>query len=181
MRKLFGTLRHHSTSPARGYGETELAQISRLYDVEITGDFRLFLMEAGRTSGCALGEGAFGLELLFFPYCSSDVRFQVLGQYHLREDLLNLAFAEMKAQEQYDISKTKMNEFVESKPFFLSCENQTQYFFVPTADGGDVVHRFDENSGNVIRSEFRLQDYLERILVPTEPLGRIWCGELLVP
>ncbi len=164
-----------------GYSETELAQISRLYDIEIAGDFRLFLSEAGRTSGCGLGEGAFGLELDFFPYGSSNVRFQVLRQHQLREDFLSLAFDEMKAQQQYDINKTKMNEFVEGKPFFLSCENQTQYFFISTAEGNGLVHRFDENSGDVIRSEFRLEEYLAKILVPTEPSGRIWCGELLVP
>jgi len=171
----------HKTDRARGYSDSELAQISRLYDVRIAGDFRLFLLEAGRTSGCGLGGGAFGLELIFFPYCSSNVRYQVLRQHQLREDFLSLAFAEMEAQQQYDINKTKMNEFVESRPFFLSCENQTQYFFIPTDHGGDEVHRFDENSGEVIRSEFTLEDYLEKILVPSGSLGQIWCGELLVP
>ncbi|MGW8392017.1 hypothetical protein [Pseudoduganella sp. HUAS MS19] len=181
MREFIETSRKRGTDPVRGYSETELAQISRLYDIEISGDFRLFLLEAGRSSGCELGDGALGFELDFFPYCSSNVRLQVLRQHQLREDFLNLAFAEMKAQEQYDINKTKMNEFIESKPFFLSRENQTQYFFVPTANGSDVVHRFDENSGEVIRAEFGLEDYLERILVPEKTSGRIWCGELLVP
>lgn len=174
-------LEQHGACNARGYSETELAQISRLYDIDVTGNFRLFLLNAGRTSGCGLGGGAFGLELDFFPYCSSNVRLQVLRQHQFREDLLNLAFDEMKDQQQYDISKTKMNEFFEGKPFVLSCENQTQYFFIPTAAGGDVVHRFDENSGQVIRSEFRLEDYLAKLLVPAGPSGRIWCGELLVP
>lgn len=181
MRKLLEIFKQRGAGQARGYSDSELAQLSRLYDVEIMGDFRLFLLEAGRTSGRGLGDGAFGLELDFLPYCSSDVRRQILLQHQLREDLLNLAFAEMKDQQQYDISKTRMNEFVESKPFFLSCENQSQYFFIPTADSGDDVHRFDENSGEVIRSEFTLEEYLGRILLPNEPSGQIWCGELLVP
>ncbi len=181
MNNLFKRLSEHLIGRPRGYSQEELFQIERLYDIKVEGYFKDFLLEAGRTSGCDLGNGALRVEFLFFPYTSTNVRQQILEQHRLRESFLDIAFTEMKTKGILDIKKTAIYPFVESKPFFLSCENQNQYYFISTAHTNTRVHRYEENDKQMFIAEYSLEAYLELALVPSRTSIRQWTGELLVP
>ncbi|MBD2785088.1 hypothetical protein ID858_03390 [Xenorhabdus sp. DI] len=127
-----------------GYSKDEMAKLERLYDIEIQGQLLDFLTHIGRCSG-----GLFGSAPLTFYQEQTTVRDEILFQFGSRESLMII--------QQYDL--------VKQKPFFISVENDTQfYFLLTTSDNPDSVYRFDENEDLVINTGLTLNEYLRYVV-----------------
>ncbi|OAT49762.1 SMI1/KNR4 family protein [Providencia heimbachae] len=124
----------------KGYTVDEIQKIERLYDIRVTGQLREFLSCMGRCSG-----GFFGDDLLMFYRKIKSVRSHVLSQLTLRDDLCSLQHWELVAK----------------KPFLISFENQTQYYFLLTeSDNPDLVYHYDENEDTVEATNWTFHEYL---------------------
>lgn len=128
----------------KGYSNNEIAKIERLYDIKITGQLHDFLCSIGRCSG-----GLFGDDPLLFYRDQWSVRGHILFQTGFREELNNLNF--------YDL--------VEQKPFFISIEWETQYYFLLTkSDNPNLVYHYDENEETVKCTQWEFDEYLRYVV-----------------
>ena len=118
--------------------------MERLYDVEITGQLYEFLRYMRRCSGGLIGD----VSLMFYR-SHLDVRHQFLRQDQLREDLCRLR--------QYPVFR--------QRPFLISIESETQYFFLLTkSETPDLVYHYDENEETVQATAWTFNEYLKRIM-----------------
>jgi len=128
----------------RGYSEDEIIKIERLYDIKVVDQLYDFLYCMGRCSG-----GFFGDYPLMFYRGNKTVRSHILSQNSFREDLCNL--------QEYDI--------VSKKPFLISFENQTQYFFVLTESvNPNLIYHYDENEQTVHETQWTFNEYIRNII-----------------
>ncbi|EMH1770459.1 hypothetical protein R4U62_000530 [Proteus mirabilis] len=128
----------------RGYSVDEIQKIERLYDIEVKDQLYDFLTSIGRCSG-----GLFGDDPLLFYRNQKTIRGSILMQSGMREDLA--------AIQQYDL--------LDKKPFFISVESYTQYFFVlTTSDTPNVVYQYDENEETVQATNWDLKNYLKHVV-----------------
>ncbi len=127
----------------KGYSDDEIKKIERLYDIKVTDQLYDFLNCIGRCSG-----GFFGDDPLIF-YKEWFIRGHVLFQYGLREELYNLELWDM----------------LEQKPFFISIESETQYYFLLTySDQPNLVYYYDENEDKVRALDKNFNEYLGHII-----------------
>ncbi|MDK3010172.1 hypothetical protein QPK77_20060 [Providencia rettgeri] len=128
----------------RGYSADEIQKIERLYDIKVTDQLYDFLTSIGRCSG-----GLFGDDPLLFYRNQKTIRGSILMQSGMREDLA--------AIQQHDL--------LPQKPFFLSVESYTQYFFVLTAsDNPNLIYQYDENEETVEATNWDLKNYLRHVV-----------------
>ncbi|WP_100159646.1 SMI1/KNR4 family protein [Proteus columbae] len=127
----------------KGYSDDEIKKIERLYDIKVVGQLYDFLNCMGRCSG-----GFFWDDPLIF-YREWFIRGHILFQYGSREELYNLGL--------WDI--------LEQKPFFISIESETQYYFLLTnSKQPDLVHHYDENEDKVRVLDKNFNEYLGYII-----------------
>lgn len=151
----------------KGYSSEEISKIERLYDINITNQLYDFLVCMGRYSG-----GFFCDYPLMFYRSNKDVRSHVLSQIKLREDLSSL--------QQWDL--------LTQKPFLVSFESETQYYFLLTAgDNPDLVYHYDENEDTVEATNWTFNEYLKLIVkvfsmsyTRTDDEVLDYCGELII-
>lgn len=126
-----------------GYTDNEIEKIERLYDIKVAGQLYEFLNCMGRCSG-----GFFWDDPLIF-YKEWFIRGHVLFQYGSREELYNLGLWDM----------------LEQKPFFISIESETQYYFLLTnSKQPDLVYHYDENEDKVRVLDKNFNEYLGYII-----------------
>lgn len=117
------------TNFIKGYSDDELAKIERLYDIKVTDQLYDFLRCMGRCSG-----GLFGDVPLLFYRDQWSVRGHVLFQAGFTDELKKL--------QHYELTK--------QKPFFISIEWETQFYFLLTkSDNPNLVYHYDENEETV--------------------------------
>jgi hypothetical protein len=126
IKKFRGTLFDHNKvdiNSVQGYSEEEIKKIERLYDIKVTGQLYDFLFYIGRSSG-----GLFGDDIL--NYWHGSVRAQFLNQQTFIENLRSL----------------RLYSYTKNKPFLISIENDTQYYFLLTgSDYPNEIFHYDEN------------------------------------
>ncbi|MBS9430885.1 hypothetical protein CE143_03195 [Photorhabdus luminescens] len=128
----------------RGYSAEEISKIERLYDIEVKGQLYDFLICMGRCSG-----GLFGDFPLVFYREQKTLRGSLLFQTGLREELAEI----------------QRHDLLKQRPFFISVESYTQYYFVLTeSDNPDLVYRYDENEEVVQDTGLILNDYLKSVV-----------------
>ncbi|MEX9912998.1 MULTISPECIES: hypothetical protein [Providencia] len=128
----------------RGYSEDEIPKIERLYDIKVTGQLYDFLTSIGRCSG-----GLFGDDPLLFYRNQKTIRGSILMQSGMREDLAAI----------------QRHDLLPQKPFFLSVESYTQYFFVlTTSDDPNLIYQYDENEETVEATDWDINDYLRHVV-----------------
>jgi hypothetical protein len=128
----------------KGYSIKELGKIERLYNVKIVGQLYEFLLSMGRCSG-----GFFGDDPLIFYREQKTVRSHFLSQYGLWDDLRNL----------------QQFEYCDKKPFLVSIESETLYFFLLTdSECPDLIYAYDENEETIEATSWTLNEYLKRII-----------------
>lgn len=128
----------------KGYSTEEIAKIERLYNVKITGQLYDFLLSIGRCSG-----GFFGDDPLIFYREQKTVRSHFLSQYGLWDDLRNI----------------QQFEYCDKKPFLISIESETLYFFLLTeSDHPDLVYSYDENEETIKATKWTFNEYLRRVI-----------------
>lgn len=159
-----------------GYTKSEIEKIELLYDIQVNGDLRDFLLEMGRCDGGLTGDEPI---ILYRPAWS--MRAQLMTQIGFFTALQELG----------------KFEFLAGKPFVFSIEGETQYFFVRTA--ADVpnrishpgalelstdpnrVYHYDENNGTVNDTGISFLEYMKRTVREWGGRSQIVCrGELLV-
>lgn len=151
----------------KGYSVDEIQKIERLYDIKAVGQLRKFLSCMGRYSG-----GFFCDYPLMFYRSNKNVRSHVLSQLTLRDDLCSLQYWELVAK----------------KPFLVSFESETQYYFLLTeSDNPDLVYHYDENEETVLATNWTFNEYLKLIVktfsmsyVRTDDQKLDYSGELIV-
>ena len=128
------------TNFIKGYSDDELAKIERLYDIKIRGQLYHFLSCMGRCSG-----GFFGDDPLLFYRDQWSVRGHVLFQAGFTDELKKL--------QHYELTK--------QKPFFISIEWETQFYFLLTkSDNPNLVYHYDENEETVETTQWTFNEYL---------------------
>ena len=129
-------------SYVKGYSDDEIGQIERLYDIKVSDQLYDFLRCMGRCSG-----GLFGDDPLLFYRDQMCVRGHVLFQSGFTEHLRDL--------QHYELTK--------QKPFFISIESETQYYFVLTKSGNpNLVYHYDENEETVKPTQWTFNEYLRK-------------------
>jgi hypothetical protein len=142
----------------KGYSESELRKIEKLYDINIYGEFEEFMLQAGRSDGGVIGDDPL---IIYRPTWS--VRGQILFQINFFSDLQDIGAW----------------DYLE-KPFVFALENENQYYFLQTGSADPMVFHYDANSEIVRRTEATFSEYLVDVL-KRYPLGRALCqGELLI-
>ncbi|CDH33044.1 hypothetical protein [Xenorhabdus bovienii] len=132
------------TSYIRGYYAEEIPKFERFYDIEIKSQLYDFLICMGRCSG-----GFFGDIPLAFYHEQKTARGGILFQEDLRDELGNI----------------QRHDLIVKKPFFISVESYTQYFFVLTkSDNPDLVYRYDENEETVQATNWSFNEYLRHVV-----------------
>ena len=143
-----------------GYSQDELNQLERLYNINISGDFRIYMLRAGRSDGGVIGD-----DPLIIYRSSWSVRTHIARQMKFIQDLRNI----------------EAHEFI-NQPFLFSIESESHYFFLQTGVPGDTdVYHYDEDSDVVVSSGFNIYGYLNNI-VNICGYGSVNCiGEMLRP
>ena len=130
------------TNFIKGYSDDELAKIERLYDIKVTDQLYDFLRCMGRCSG-----GLFGDVPLLFYRDQWSVWGHVLFQAGFTDELKKL--------QHYELTK--------QKPFFISIEWETQFYFLLTkSDNPNLVYHYDENEETVETTQWTFNEYLRK-------------------
>ena len=126
-----------------GYEEWEIEKIERLYDIKVTGDFKDFLLVAGRSSGGAIGD----YEVVL--YWHESVRDHILFQQGNKDDLEEIG---------------RLDTIVSRRPFFFSVSTENEYYFFNTwdDDGDQCIYVYDEIAEDVRKTGFTFVSYMER-------------------
>ncbi|MDH5803365.1 MAG: SMI1/KNR4 family protein [Gammaproteobacteria bacterium] len=126
-----------------GYSNLELEKIERLYNVEIKGQFKSFLIEMGKSDGGLIGD--YSIQL-YRP------------AWRVREHLLFQVdfFNQMQEEGFYDFL---------NKPFVFSLISETQYYFLQTSlDNHDVVYHYDSNNELVKMTDWDLVNFMKMLV-----------------
>jgi hypothetical protein len=145
-----------------GYSNEELSKIERLYDINITGDFRAFMLEMGRCSGGLIGDDPI---ILYRPTWS--VRTQILVQVNFFSDLQD----------------ANLYKLMKPKPFVFSIESETHYYFLFTGSSdANAVYHYDENSKLLTETGMGFADYMADAVqrYRANDHGVVCRGELIV-
>ena len=137
-----------------GYSEEELGQIERLYDIKISGNFREFLLDMGRSDGGLIGDDPIIL---------------------YREVMTVRGFVLMQSGMEEEIYSSDFRELSFGKPFVFSIESETQYFYLRTAsDDPERVFHYDENNETVIDTGESFVEYMRKIAtIANQPFWQI--------
>lgn len=142
-----------------GYSDRDLVDISSVYDIEIDGELRDFLVGVGRSAG------VLGSKIIIHDP-RKNLRKHLLSQEALREMLYSAG--------EYDA--------VRSSPFFIFAESETAFYFVRTRGGGEVplVYEFVEGTGQLSCTNMTLIDFFHREIDMAIALDEFVCrGDLL--
>jgi len=125
-----------------GYTEPEIEKIGRLYNIDVQGQLKLFLLEMGKSDGGLIGDSFIHL---YRP--SWKVREHMLFQFDF--------FSQMQEGGFYDYL---------NKPFVFSLVSETQYYFVQTTlNNRDAVYHYDSNNETVKVSSWDLVGFLKEL------------------
>ena len=153
--------RQSDSSNVIGYTEYELKKIEALYNISINGQFRDFMLLAGRCSGGVLNDDPI---ILYRP--SWSVRTQIMFQSKLFDELQSIGAFDFLG-----------------KILCFSLESETQYYFLITKKMNDLVYHYNENTEKVECTNLNFFEYLDVVYKEYEEnLNReqIICrGELL--
>ena len=127
-----------------GYTEYELKKIEALYHVTIQGQFREFMLLAGRCDGGLIGDDPI---ILYRPAWS--VRAQIQFQISF--------FGSLQDAGAYDY----MGEY--AKLFCFSWEYETQYYYLITDHNDNLVYHYDENNETVKCTNLTFYEYLDNV------------------
>lgn len=141
--KLLQSLSTTSTNII-GYTEQELKQIEKLYDITIQGQFREFMLLAGRCDGGLLGD-----DPIILYRQSWGVRAQLLFQIGLFSDLQDAGAYEF------------MGKY--GKVFCFSLEYETQYYYLITDHTDNLVYHYNEGLESVECTNLTFYEYLDKI------------------
>jgi hypothetical protein len=161
---LLNTLPTENRAAVQGYSLEELKKIESLYDIKIEGNFKEFMLIAGRSSGNLLGDEPI---VLYRNYWSvrSQIRFQ-------------LAFID-------ELKELKIFDYLKN-PFVIGFECETQYYFLRTELEDGLIYHYDENNDVVKEINMNIEDYLldavKRYSIMNNPYrSNVICrGELLI-
>ena len=135
----------YEPNKVEGYSEDEIYKLEKLYDINIVGNFRLFMREMGRCSGGLLGDDTFLL------YSDRSVRIHMINQIGFREEIANLTInTSLELYRQYC-----------NGAFFIVTESETQHYYLNTkSDQPERVFHFDENTDKLEDTGYEFIDYL---------------------
>ncbi len=125
-----------------GYSSEDLKKIESLYGIQVSGDFKAFLLKAGRCDG-----GLFGDNPIILYRETWNARTHILFQYTFFSDLQDIGAWEFL-----------------KKPFVFSVESETQYYFLITGINDGLVYHYDENTENVSCTNKVLSEYLMDVI-----------------
>lgn len=148
----------------KGYTEDELDKLEKLYDIDIKGQLREFLIDIGRSFGSVLGDEC---SLLYASYIT--VRNHILIQYEMAEEIKSCGFKDM----------------TKKKSFIISTRFETQeYFLLTGSDEPDQIYHYDSNKKVVEKTEWDLVGFFKMLIDFRErhpPRKNVVCrGELLL-
>lgn len=133
-----------------GYSEGELKKIEKLYNIELSGVLRKFMLEAGRCSGGLLGD-----DVIILYNESFTVRDHILTQYSFEGDILNISLK----------TTPPTKDIFCRSPFLFSIESETQYFYINTRGANsERVFHFDENENILEDTHYGFTEYMQHLV-----------------
>lgn len=141
-----------------GYHEDEMQKIERVFRMKIVGDFKHFMIRAGKSDGGLIGD-----ESLILYRQEWDIRTHIVWQeYFLRKIIV--------------LQEYKSGD----KPFMFSIENDLKYYFLRTGIEQDgFVFCFNEEEGMVFNTNMTFVEYLFDLMSREKPNGVVCHGDLL--
>lgn len=129
----------------KGYTEEEVNLIAHNYNLDIHGQFREFLLQMGKCSGGLL----WGNEFYIYDVRKNSATF------------MNYQHSE-KADLGYVLTNQGKIDPVEKKMFFLTCEYETYFYYLFTADQDDYVWMLhDIEDGLIVKTNETLLEHLK--------------------
>lgn len=151
----------NSYSPI-GYTEQEIARIEKLYNINCNGSFKELLLFSGRSDG-----GFFGNDNGFILYNTWSIYEHIKYQIFFRDIL-------------YDSNNYT---YYNNKPFVFSVIDGVMYYFLNTANNDDKVYSFFDETGEVLQTNFTLDEYLliraKELNAPCSTIHNFCLGELI--
>jgi hypothetical protein len=142
----------------RGYSEAEISVIQEIYGIEIVGDFRTYLMKAGKSDGGLIGDDPIVLYREYWPPWS-QVNFQSEFVSYMEE--------------------AGHSDYLK-KPFVFSWESESHYFFLQTAvDGDQIVYCYNTHDDSVEDTRELFWEYMVRCLDRFPPSDIVCTGDLI--
>ena len=137
-------------SKVEGYTKEEIIKIERLYDINIKGALKDFMLEMGRSSGGLLGDDPI---ILYRDLWT--VRDHIIVQYQRTDDISNIVVCSdlRKIREKLD------------KPLIFAIEAETQYYYINTGHPEPyTVFCYDENAETVENIGDSFLDYMKSLV-----------------
>lgn len=131
-----------------GYSQKEVKEIEDLYNLEIHGQFRQFLLQMGKCSGGLLWGDEF---VIYNP------------SYH--KNGFETSQADYEEHDDFMVAANGINP-IESKLILLSVENETYNYFLLTKNKDDYIWLYDEGSSpsRFINTQMTLLNYLKKYI-----------------
>lgn len=140
----------------QGYSESEIGEISRRYNLNIHGQFKVFLLQMGKCSGGLLWGSN-------FPMYSSSWSIKDFELFQVNE----------KADQDY-MSCPGAKDPIEEKIFYLHSENDlTLFYYLFTSQEDDYVWGYYEDEDRKVKkTENTLLDQLRYYVSMTTEIGK---------
>ena len=155
-------------SKVEGYTEEEIKRIEKLYDINIKGILKNFMLEMGRSSGGLLGD----IPIILYRDLWS-VRAHLIIQYQIIDDITNIV-----VRGDFEKIKEKLD-----KPLIFAIEAETQYYYINTGHPEPyTVFCYDENAETVENIGDSFLDYMKSLVAfygKLEPKKIICRGDMI--
>ena len=130
------------TSLVKGYTEAELEKISRLYDINIQGDLKDFMVSMGRCSGGLLGD-----DVIVLYHGKWGIRGHLITQTGFRSRLVELKFY-----------------YGKKKPFlFSSIAENLDFFMLTNGESPYEVYCLNDSDDTVVSTGLSFLEYMQQL------------------
>jgi len=158
---------HTNIEAIKGFTDKEIDIYAQALNIEAHGDFRRWLETFGQCSG-----GLFTDDYFFL--------FKKYDNYHNQTALythgkMNIAWQEGMVEEGF-ITTEQLN----SKPYFITRENETSYYFIYTADPELLVWHYCDGDDTFECTNLGFVEYLNRLLSQIKCKQGVWLDKFEV-
>lgn len=160
----------YDVAQVEGYSEGDLVKIERLYDIRLTGQFRQFMTEMGRSSGGLIGD-----DPIILYRSTWSARGHIRRQIWLEELVKDFYFKNSPVSEGVPWPADGL--------FVFSIENESLFLFVATkSNNPDQVYLYNENGETLTNTKIDFLEYMKRVVrvYGNGRTGVICRGELLI-
>ena len=151
----------------KGFTDKEIDIYTQALNIEAHGDFRIWLATFAKCSG-----GFFISDEFFLFKKYNDYPIQKALSIHSE---INIAWQKDMFEEGFIT-----NEELNSKPYFITRENETSYYFIYTTDPELLVWHYCDGDDTFECTNLKFVDYLSRLLSQIQCKQGVWLDKFEV-